>query len=174
MTGEQAKICKGCGESKALSLFHKHKQMVDGHLNFCKSCFYAKSKARRLANPEQRKEEYKRLSERLGRMTRQEYNEKRIKNGKGRKVSSNLYAQKRRARLESSPMSELDVFVVEEAYRLREVRKLVTKFDWHVDHIVPLNHKKACGLHNAHNLQVVPAVWNLTKSHSNMDKYLGV
>jgi hypothetical protein len=174
LLNELSKKCRVCSQEKALSHFHKHKAMADGHLNICKVCNYTKKKAYRAANPDARKIEHARLRERLGNMTRQKYFEKRRANAKGRKITSSEYAQRRRAKTAYFQLSELDTFVIEEAYRLRDARKLVTNFDWHVDHIVPLNHKKACGLHNAHNLQVVPAVWNLAKRHGNMDKYLGV
>lgn len=84
MTVELTKTCKGCAEVKQLSLFHKHKQMADGHLNFCKVCFYEKSKANRAAKPTLRKEEYIRRRERLGHMTMPEYIAKRKGNIKSR------------------------------------------------------------------------------------------
>jgi hypothetical protein len=168
-----SKICYSCKQTKVKLEFHKHKMMRDGYLNLCKTCFYDAHNKRRLENPNSRKEEYIRLRERLGHMTRQEYFEKRLLNAKGRKVSNNQYAHRRRLKLEKFEFTELDQFVFNEATNLKELRKEATGFDWHIDHIVPLNHKNACGLHNAYNFQVVPAKWNLTKRHSNMDKYFG-
>jgi hypothetical protein len=84
MTVEPTKTCKGCAQVKVLSLFHKHKQMADGHLNFCKVCFYEKAKANRAANPDSRKAEHARKREREGFMTRAEYTAKRNENPKSR------------------------------------------------------------------------------------------
>ncbi len=168
-----SKTCYSCKQTKVKSDFHKHKMMRDGYLNLCKSCAWERTKKRRLENPNERKEGYIRLRNRLGFMTRQEYFEKRKLNAKGRKVSSNQYAHKRRLKLNKFEFTELDQFVFNEAVELRELRKKSTGFDWHVDHIIPLNHKNVCGLHNAYNFQVVPAKWNLKKRNANMNKYFG-
>lgn len=173
LLGEPSKICYACGQEKSKLQFHKNKRMADGRLNLCKSCHYAQNQARRLADPDSRKIENARRRERAGNMTWQEYMEKRKKNAKGRKAISCEYAQRRRLKTDTVRMSDFDSFAVDEAYKLRDLRKKATGVDWHVDHIVPLNHRQACGLHNAYNIQVVPAQWNLSKKHVNMDKYFG-
>jgi lactam utilization protein B len=94
MSLDLTKTCKGCAQVKPLSLFHKHKQMADGHLNFCKVCFYEKAKANRAANPDSRKAEHARLRLREGFMTMAEYTAKRNENPKGKKTSAREWAQR--------------------------------------------------------------------------------
>ena len=66
-------------------------------------------------------------------------------------------------------LTELDTFVIEECYRLSQLRTTKTGFAWHVDHIIPLSKG---GLHKPTNLQVVPAVWNLKKHNRNNNRWL--
>lgn len=60
---------------------------------------------------------------------------------------------------------ELTDLVVKEAHCLRKLRNLLTKQEWHVDHVLPLKGKEVCGLHIWSNLQVIPKTLNLQKGN---------
>ena len=145
--------------------------MKDGYLNKCAECVVKDVDAWRLKNPDARKKEHAKIREKQGFQTREEYLAKRKQNAKGRKYSSNMYAHKRRLKMNNTNPTELDELVFLEAMAVREARKALTGQYWHIDHIVPINHKSACGLHNAFNLQVVPASWNVKKKHTNMEHF---
>jgi len=159
------KTCFKCKECKPLSCFHKHKQMKDGHLNKCSECTVKDVAEWRKQNPDARQKEWIRKRDKNGLMTREEFLKTVKENAKGTKVAKLKYMHKRRRQVDYKDMSELDEFVFEEAVDLKYLRKQSTGIDWHIDHIVPLNNKSVCGLHNAYNLQVIPAKENLTKSN---------
>ena len=48
-------------------------------------------------------------------------------------------------------------------YEFARQLKELTGWDWHVDHIIPLQGENVCGLHIPQNLQVVPALLNQRK-----------
>ena len=80
----------------------------------------------------------------------------------------NAYNGKRRAaKLLRTPkwLTQDDLFIIEEAYHLAKLRTEITGFEWHVDHILPLQGKTVSGLHVPANLQVIPATINLKKSN---------
>lgn len=73
---------------------------------------------------------------------------------------------KRRARkLQAMPawFSEFDELVMLEAHELAGQRERATGFQWHVDHLIPLQARHACGLHISVNVQVIPACLNVGK-----------
>ena len=77
------------------------------------------------------------------------------------------YQRKRDAALKNrvpSWLSEDELWMVEEAYHLAQVRSKLTGFQWHVDHIVPLQGKIVSGLHVPWNLQVIPWFENCRKN----------
>lgn len=165
------KTCKWCNTTRDLNEFHKHSQMKDGHLNKCKFCVVETVSKWRLANPDCRKKEHERNRDKKGIMVRSEWVKKQKENAAGRKAVAKKYAHKRRAQTNVN-MSELDEFVFNEACVVAEEREKTTGIKWEIDHIVPLNHKKACGLHCAANFQVVPASWNRKKNNTTMDVFI--
>jgi len=56
-------------------------------------------------------------------------------------------------------------FFMEEIYDLAMRRTKSTGFTWNVDHIVPVNSPKVCGLHCEFNLQVIPESQNKSKGN---------
>lgn len=62
-------------------------------------------------------------------------------------------------------LTEDDHWMIEQAYDIASKRKQLFGFDWHVDHIVPLQGKTVSGLHVPWNLQVIPAKLNQQKSN---------
>lgn len=76
--------------------------------------------------------------------------------------------QRRRARkLNATPAwdAELTDLVATEAADLCVKREAATGFPWEVDHMIPLQARKASGLHTAANLQVIPFVMNRAKGN---------
>lgn len=165
------KPCIKCSQTLPLTDFHRHKQMADGHLNKCKVCVVKDVAEWRIKNPDARVKERIREREKKGYKTRQQWLKDLKENAIGVKASKKKYMHKRRLQYSNVTLNELDKFVEEEAYLLCELREKVTNIKWTLDHIVPLNYKNACGLHNAFNFQVVPASWNYKKGNRNMDKF---
>lgn len=75
-----------------------------------------------------------------------------------------INAQARKKRIPTW-LSADDKWMIEQAYELAALRTKLFGFQWHVDHIIPLNGKRVSGLHIPTNLQVIPAVDNLRKSN---------
>jgi hypothetical protein len=163
------KICFKCNKTKELTNFHKNSGMKDGRLNKCAVCVKNDVDKWRLKNPDCRKKEHAKVRKKKGFKTREEWIADKKKNAAGRKATQLKYFHTRRARTKIK--DELTEFVVEEGSKLCQTRNKMTGIKWHIDHIIPINHRDACGLHFFTNLQVVPAEWNVKKKHLNMETY---
>ena len=97
-------------------------------------------------------------SHRLYRATKPEYDfQKRSRRRLARKQAETRWDQ------------DLDGFVFTEAAALVRLRTRTLGGAWHIDHIEPLKGKDVCGLHNAYNVSVVPALYNLKKGNRRME-----
>lgn len=79
------------------------------------------------------------------------------------------YQAKRRAMLiQRTPkwLTQDDLWMIEEAYELAKKRTEMFGFEWHVDHIVPLQGRRVSGLHVPSNIQVIPGTENCKKNAS--------
>lgn len=76
-------------------------------------------------------------------------------------------AKRRAAKNNALPVwfGEFDELVETEAASLAKLRQEATGLEWHVDHMIPLRAKLACGLHCWRNLQVIPRALNQKKKN---------
>lgn len=69
----------------------------------------------------------------------------------------------RRAQKKSAMPPWVDRTAIAAVYREARKRTEETGIQWHVDHIVPLKNELVCGLHVAHNLQIITGTENMSK-----------
>jgi hypothetical protein len=62
-------------------------------------------------------------------------------------------------------LTEDDHWMIEQAYELANLRTKLFGFKWHVDHVIPLQGRLVSGLHVPHNMQIIPARDNCSKSN---------
>ena len=168
----ERKWCPVCRTLKSRTLFSKCKTRYDGLQSRCTSCcgdVYVKRKDKHLAiclkwaknNKEKMLGYAKKWRER---------HPARVKQNQAdfAKRYSEKFAQKSASRRGVSAKSTpgwANKFFIEEAYALAKLRTKVSEFQWHVDHIVPLQSPLVCGLHVENNLRVITAIENLRKQN---------
>lgn len=75
------------------------------------------------------------------------------------------YRSALRAKTRKATPGWADQFIISEIYLLADERTKYTGIKWQVDHIVPLQSKRVCGLHCEENLRVIPAKDNASKGN---------
>jgi len=170
------KICTRCNGEKHFTDFGIDKRGRDGLVSKCKACMNADSAIWRAANTEKvceygsvwREANTEKITARN--VAYHAANRERLcsKNRTYREANLGKFAahsNKRRARKLNATPAWANTFFIEEAYDLAQLRTKSTGFAWHVDHIVPLQGRKVCGLHVESNLQVIPWFQNISKGN---------
>lgn len=161
------KSCSCCKEIKDFSYFSPDKRVPSQCSSKCKSCSALKAKENRIKNPNKAKEAASRYAKTHADTILKRNSEYRLNNpekvaewkkkdrtlNKARIAADNA---KRRISTKGTLSSE-----VKQIYALRDFYVAMSLGEaFHVDHIVPISKG---GLHEADNLQVLPAVDNLRK-----------
>lgn len=170
------KTCNSCFILKVLADFPKAATCKDGHRNYCKMCHKERKQVWCVANKERlqvksaqwvkENPDSKTKANKKWRDSHKEYHF--TKSAMWRKTNpekSRAQVNHRRKNLRVAQPIWADKFLISEIYHLAAIRTTITGFEWHVDHIVPLQGKNVCGLHVENNLQVIPATQNLQKSN---------
>ena len=154
----EVKTCSVCKEEKSLSDFYKQK------INQCKKCRNIVIKKWNLKNREKLLEQMRKVNLAWYEKNKEYAKIKQANYAKQNKSSVNARAAKRRAmQLELTPSwAKLD-----EVSMFYEVAEVLSRggVKFHVDHIIPLQGKKAWGFHSQDNLQVIPAYKNIQKGN---------
>lgn len=158
------KNCSKCSVDKPLFDFFNRKDTVDKKQSWCKQCDKERSVSYLSNNKEKVKQRKSKYYQDNSDSIKQ-YVSKWRKDNKG--LCSSYTSRRRAALLKATPSWSVEEDNIK-AYNI------AAYFTWasggfvkfHVDHIIPLNHDKVCGLHVSNNLQILSSVKNLSKSNS--------
>lgn len=144
---------------------------------------YERVKAWRIANPEKWAEQSKRYAEKYPEKSvartikwrdsnperAAEVSRKTRYKNKDRVLANK--AKYRADKIQRTPkwVDKEHLWMIKEVYNLAIERTKLHGFEWHVDHIIPLNGKNVSGLHVLENLQVIPGIDNLRKNNKYVD-----
>lgn len=170
------KICTICKTPEPIAQFEKQRRQCivcrKAYQKVKRKAYYAAhreeailaAKKWREENPAKkivyRKAEYAKNAE-IAKKSAKEYR-------KNNPAKINAWSRKRQtAKMQRIPkwLTENDLWMIEQAYELAQLRTKIFGFAWHVDHVIPLRGKLVSGLHTPYNLQVIPGSINKSKNN---------
>lgn len=174
------KTCSKCHKTKLLSEFCKNKTAKFGVSSSCKVCQAAYNKEYREKNLEvllqADRDRYASNTEKLKASSAKHkannkdyydnYNKAYYRLNKHKFLAANSKRRKVIVRATPDWLNDLQKQQIEDVYWLAQDLKITSGEVYHVDHIIPLQGKKVCGLHVPWNLQILPADINLQKSNN--------
>jgi len=187
------KKCRDCKIEKDSKEFYKVKSSKDGLHSYCKSCIsvrckryrkenekevkarkkkYASSKRGKLQKKKHRercKDYYKTYNSKYFQENKDELYEKR-KEYKKEWFNKNphiraFYSSEYRARKSKASIDSTDEIKINKIHEKCKRLSSLKGEEYNVDHIIPLNHPKVCGLHVHWNLQILTKSENTKKSN---------
>lgn len=171
------RVCRICKTEKAITEFGKHGTYKDGIDTMCKPCLRTYRKNLWVADPERHRnygKKYKAANKELIAERNKKYVEEcrevrkatmRNYRQKTKDVQAEYVRRRQAAKMQRTPkwLTEDDIWMMREAYKLAKLRTKLFGFSWHVDHILPLQGDVVSGLHVPTNLQVIPWLDNVKK-----------
>lgn len=163
---EPTKFCSKCNQTLPTTSFFKNKSRYDGLQGYCKACKCQRdrqydSEHREKVNGAARKRRSTGDSRQahLNALTRYR--------AKNQPVRTKLQMARKSAKLKRTPgwLTEFDKLKIKCLYQLAAMRTRESGYDWHVDHIIPLQGANVSGLHVPGNLRVIPALDNMRKNN---------
>ena len=170
------KTCTLCGVEKPASDFELQRRQClccrKNRMKVTRAEYYAKNREQALAaaqqwrqeNQDRKKAARKAEYERSALAAREAARKYRQDNPAKVNAWSRKHQLAKRKRTPSW-LSPDDHWLIEQAYELAQLRTKVFGFEWQVDHKLPLQGRLVSGLHVPHNLQVIPAKINRSKSN---------
>jgi len=175
------KRCYKCLTDRPLIDFHRGRSK-DGRRGICKFCMQQYKKAYSANNKERILAQQRAYDAVKNPLRKQYFRDYYLRNKQRYSENNKLYREayphkhnaketrRRAAKLERTAawLTPDDLWLIEQAYELATMRTSMFGFDWHVDHVIPLQGKLVSGLHVPNNLQVIPGVDNFRK-HNNFE-----
>lgn len=173
------KHCHKCNQEKPFEAFYTSSTHKSGYASWCKECESARNRLKtqkyrdtRLAKAKQWRDENKDKQNAATKAWRESNPERtaamyRDWAERNRDKVNAKWMQREASKKHRTPawLTADELWMIEQAYDIAAKRKQMFGFDWHVDHIVPLQGKTASGLHVPWNLQVITAKENRMKSN---------
>ncbi|MGN6657074.1 MAG: hypothetical protein ACTHJ9_17275 [Rhodanobacter sp.] len=167
------KMCKHCGVEKPFDDYYRAGKYLHSE---CKACTKIAAVRWQKANSQKvkaRKARYFAVNKDRVMTVRQAYLARNAETVSAKRRAfhaanphkARAYNARRKATLLQSTPPWFDAKKVSEFYFAADFLGMVTGEWYHVDHIVPLQSKIVCGLHNEFNLQVTPGQENLRKGN---------
>lgn len=152
--------CPKCNTVKEIQDFSIDVSRKNGRQCYCRGCQLKIYEGKKEIAKKQRQERYAAHKEKEKLKMKEYY----FSNRAGYRERNAL---RRASKLSATPpcLTPLDFYQIKNIYSKAQELSKSSGEAWHVDHIIPLQHEKVCGLHVPWNLQIITASENYAKNN---------